>query len=334
MGFTARKSFKIAPGVRMTVTPRGVGVSAGVKGARVSVNSRGRVTQTVGIPGTGISHTTSRSIQSKASPQRSTQRAAASPATALTPAPKPGLLAPKWEKELYKVLFGGGNVGTLQALAGLHPEAQQTIALFDFLLAAMPAEDYVRARAILGWLHSSAYDPARDGFILRYASRATITLKVADGVTVMLPLDAAAIGLSLAELHQQAGDLDASISVVEGLEPTTIAAVSLAELYAERGRWRDVVELTDGLSNEDEASTFLLVQRGIAFREDGFFEAARESLKEALRVRSRSAELRHVAYVERGRTYLAEGKPAMARKDFERVMSENSMYPGLAELLA
>ncbi|WP_461170991.1 DUF4236 domain-containing protein [Arthrobacter sp. Z1-15] len=55
MGFRARKSFKIAPGIRMTVTPKSV--SAGVKGARISANSSDRVTHTVGIPGTGIYHT-------------------------------------------------------------------------------------------------------------------------------------------------------------------------------------------------------------------------------------------------------------------------------------
>lgn len=50
---TFRKSKKIGP-LRLTVTPRGLSTSVGVKGARVSVNSRGEVRRTVGIPGTGI----------------------------------------------------------------------------------------------------------------------------------------------------------------------------------------------------------------------------------------------------------------------------------------
>jgi hypothetical protein len=45
----------------------------------------------------------------------------------------------------------------------------------------------------------------------------------------------------------------------ELLEPTTYAAVSLAELYAQTGRWNDVVELTEGVKNEDNASALLLV---------------------------------------------------------------------------
>lgn len=59
MGMRFRKSFKIAPGVKLNLSKRGIGVSAGVKGARVSLNSKGRVTKSVGIPGTGISYVSS-----------------------------------------------------------------------------------------------------------------------------------------------------------------------------------------------------------------------------------------------------------------------------------
>ena len=57
MGFRFRKSFKIAPGVRVNVGKKSIGISAGVKGARVSVNSSGRTTKTVSLPGTGLSYT-------------------------------------------------------------------------------------------------------------------------------------------------------------------------------------------------------------------------------------------------------------------------------------
>lgn len=56
MGFRIRKSFKIAPGIRMTVTPKSISLSGGVPGARISANTSGRVTRTVGIPGSGIGH--------------------------------------------------------------------------------------------------------------------------------------------------------------------------------------------------------------------------------------------------------------------------------------
>ncbi|MNW66996.1 hypothetical protein D3C74_455230 [compost metagenome] len=50
-------------------------------------------------------------------------------------------------------------------------------------------------------------------------------------------------------------------------------------------------------------------------------------------MRSRPAELRHLALVGRGMSYAADGKKALARKDYERVLAENSTYSGLMDLL-
>ncbi len=65
MGLRFRKSIKIAPGVKLNISKNSVGISAGVKGARISVNSKGRVTRTTGIPGTGISNVTTYNLNSK-----------------------------------------------------------------------------------------------------------------------------------------------------------------------------------------------------------------------------------------------------------------------------
>lgn len=54
--FRFRRSVKIAPGVRLNVNKRSVGMSFGPRGARYSINSNGRRTRSVGIPGTGISY--------------------------------------------------------------------------------------------------------------------------------------------------------------------------------------------------------------------------------------------------------------------------------------
>lgn len=54
MGFTYRKSKNLGGGVRMNVGKKSVGLSSGVKGARVSVNSKGRVGLSLGIPGTNF----------------------------------------------------------------------------------------------------------------------------------------------------------------------------------------------------------------------------------------------------------------------------------------
>lgn len=327
MGFRARRSFKVAPGVRLNVSAKSIGVSAGVKGARVSVNSSGRVTRTVGVPGTGLSHVTTSRLGGSPGPRGVTAAPAPKPV-------KPGMLAPKWEKELYKQFTSTSpDLTALQTIGQLHPPAGPTIAIVEIMKLAAPARDVGRVRELLNWLHDSGYDRAADTFIGKYSPGDTITVPIAQGITATLPWDREAQALYLAELEQDAGNLDRAVAVVESLAPSTVAAVSLADLYTAQGRWQDVVELTESLTNEDEAAMFLLIQRGGALRELGHPDAAREALKEALRPRSRPVELRQLALIERGKTYLAEGKKGMARKDFEKVLGETSAYPGLRDLL-
>lgn len=59
MGLRFRKSFKVAPGVRVNVGKKSVGVSVGGRGGHISVNSNGRKTIGASIPGTGISYSES-----------------------------------------------------------------------------------------------------------------------------------------------------------------------------------------------------------------------------------------------------------------------------------
>jgi hypothetical protein len=54
-----------------------------------------------------------------------------------------------------------------------------------------------------------------------------LELSIAIGVSPVLPVNRDAVGLALAELHQEDGEIDEVVNVVEQLEPTTYAAVSL-----------------------------------------------------------------------------------------------------------
>lgn len=56
MGFRFRKSFKVAPGIKLNLGKKSAGVSFGGKGFRTSVSSSGRKTTSVGVPGTGMSY--------------------------------------------------------------------------------------------------------------------------------------------------------------------------------------------------------------------------------------------------------------------------------------
>lgn len=54
MGLRIRKSIKLGKHLRLNLSKSGVSVSGGIKGARVSLNSKGTIRKSVGVPGTGI----------------------------------------------------------------------------------------------------------------------------------------------------------------------------------------------------------------------------------------------------------------------------------------
>lgn len=54
-----RKTIKLGKGVNLNLNKKSVGISFGTKGARYSINSDGRKTTTVGVPGTGLYHVSS-----------------------------------------------------------------------------------------------------------------------------------------------------------------------------------------------------------------------------------------------------------------------------------
>ena len=318
-----RKSFKVAPGVRLNVSKSGFGASVGGKGGRYSVHSSGRRTVSAGsglIPGVYYQQSVGGGRSGRAQ----------APSQVPAKAPKPGLFAPKGEKELYNAIKAQ-NVGAIRAVGDAHPDFR----LSSYSLAGLMLldDDSAQAKSLLTTVFEAGGEPARDAFVTKYLAT-RIELPIAAGVSAALPVSRDAIGLALAELRQEDGDLPGAIDVVERLEPSTYTAVSLAELYLLADRPDEVIELTEGVTNEDDATAILLVFRGAAFRRQGFHDAAHETLKEALRSRSRAAPIRHLAFSERADNYLAQGKKAMARKDLERILAEDSDYEGVRERLA
>lgn len=55
MALRFRKTIKIAPGIRLNIGKKSISTSFGVKGARHTISSTGKKTNSLSIPGTGIS---------------------------------------------------------------------------------------------------------------------------------------------------------------------------------------------------------------------------------------------------------------------------------------
>src|SRR5690349_18074147 len=111
MPLRARKSIRVAKGVRLNLSKTGLGLSVGTKGLRYSVHSSGRHTASAGLPGSGISY------QKTWRPQAGGSAGAGGPVVVARP-PKPGLFAPSYEKAFHKALqtYAAGDLAGAIAL--------------------------------------------------------------------------------------------------------------------------------------------------------------------------------------------------------------------------
>ena len=74
MAFRFRKSVKIAPGVRLNLNKKSTSVSFGGKGFHHTISSTGHRTTTTGLPGTGISYSTTESVHKDHGAEPSTRQ--------------------------------------------------------------------------------------------------------------------------------------------------------------------------------------------------------------------------------------------------------------------
>lgn len=87
MGTRFRKSKKILPGVRLNVNKGSLSLTVGPKGLRQTFSTTGKKTTTVGLPGTGISYTTTsgtKKSQTDDAPAASVSEAVAVPERSLS----------------------------------------------------------------------------------------------------------------------------------------------------------------------------------------------------------------------------------------------------------
>lgn len=104
-----RKTFNLGGGAKITVTPKGVGGSVGVKGARIGRGVDGKTRVSASIPGSGLSyqHTVGSGKQRAAQQQ-----------PAYTPEPHPRKGLPWWAWAII-VIFGLGLLrGCMTILTG------------------------------------------------------------------------------------------------------------------------------------------------------------------------------------------------------------------------
>jgi len=349
MGIRFRRSVKIAPGVRLSVTKTGLGVSAGVRGARYSVHSSGRRTTTVGIPGTGIS-----SVSTSYGGSRS--RSAGRPAPAPQPAtitrdqaaaalPKAGLFASTGEKRFRDGLvayLSGDKAAAAQAFeAALAAEPK---ALSAHLLTALSLNDDADLPTVVRHLEAvvTSAQPWPDKFLAKFLANATevgIDVKITELISARVPLNHVGASLLLAEAYQLSNRLEEAIGLVQQLHEANpgdpAIRLSLADLLLADSDFEGVVEIAAGVANKDDFTVALIHMKAAALVALGHTTAAVDAFKDALAKTARRDEelLRTVRY-DRALTFAQQGQRAKAKADFERLYTADPHFRDVAERLA
>ena len=133
MGLRYRKSIKLGKGVRLNLSKSGPSVSVGTKGLRYTVGTK-KSTATVGIPGTGIYYTTSKSHDSK----RGSANKKASPSKANLSGTIVTL--PSGEKIELTDAYVRGYEKFVDDITGLHKKCSDKISWEDILNSPEPFE--------------------------------------------------------------------------------------------------------------------------------------------------------------------------------------------------
>ena len=337
---------KLLPGVRLSVNKDSVGMSFGVPGARYTINSKGRRTVSTGIPGTGLYNVETLS-GGRGKSRGSTTKAASeekvipyNPPTSM----QPGLFAKKEERALYAYLrdiFKWNETDTpdqaiekATALGEEHLSLKWSLDLLKFLYCVKGSS--VDDSMAYQWgkeLWSNRQSAFNDKYVRKYFVGITPQVQITNGIFTASVYNEQTLGHIFAELLQQMGNFEEAFAILHEIQPDQLVAISIADIEIGKKDYDGAIETTEDIENEDDATAMMLILRGVAFREKGLNDGALECFKRALASKKRSEILLHRALFERAETYARLGKKALAIKDLEKILVDDSDYPAVQEKL-
>lgn len=311
MGFSLRRSFKIAPGVRFNISSKGLGVSVGVKGARVSAGPRG-----VQFRG-GIGPLRYQQTLSGRDRKRKAIAAPASRSEAVQ------LKRPRnWHAWLAFFCMGMPNA----AVSSLKIELISTLAIYVGLGF---------------WIYTLFTGPRSLKAFRRYEKKKFKELPAAEKVAFLEEIYSSYPALPVrADLAQALCDMDRHGDALPHLQalveevPTPMMFAALGQCLFNLGRFDEALPYFESCDEEEEFDGFLIVIKLkakclIGKRE---FDGALECIDRGLRRRGEEhVEGKRALRVLKAEVYLATNEPMKARKELERLVAE---VPGYQEALA
>lgn len=342
MGFRFGKRIRLGKYIHLNISRSGIGFSAGVPGARISMGPSG-TRLTAGIPGTGLSYIKqlggTKRRGKEAPPPPPQEAEPETPVTNQFSIPSPGLFAPAHEKALANGLraYEAGDID--QALQQLltASEAEAGAAFLAAMMLGQETSDGLLAISLLeGVVQSDEAFPTP--LMAKYLPEdAQMTLAVTPHVEASVPMDGLGAALMLAERYQEQERLEEAIGLLEEVEEVAeepVLTLSLCELYAEQGAWEGVIERAAPVIAVDDTTLEIVVLRGRALHERGLHEAAVSVFTEALRKKKgRSPALLQEAQYWRALSYQALGKKAQANRELQKIYAVAPRFRDVAEHL-
>jgi tetratricopeptide (TPR) repeat protein len=231
---------------------------------------------------------------------------------------KPGFMASKGEKAFHDAV-STADPDEMLRVAGQNPKY---IAAANVISGLLTLEMSLHRGMELLQTALGAGDIGKDHFVHKYLPEAGLSVVIAEGLMVRLPLQRNAIVLLLAELFQAEGRAGEALALLDGAEPTTHIQLSKTELLYQDGRYDDVVAATEGVVNDDDFTALRLAYRGRALAELGRADEAVSVFARVLEYPNRAPSVKVLALVGRGMINQARGELILAENDFTRALIE------------
>jgi tetratricopeptide (TPR) repeat protein len=232
---------------------------------------------------------------------------------------KPGMMSSKGDKAFHAAVVSGDPNAMLQ-VAGQNPKYADAAKAIAGLLSL--ETDLDRGISLLEEVIASGTDVAKDAFIRKYLPDGGLTVVIAAGVKVHLPLQTNSLVLLVAELHQARGFTDQALQLLDGAESTTHIRLSQTELAYEAAQHERVLALTQGVVNDDDVTALMLAYRGRALGELGRNDEAISVLARTLEFTNQAPSIRAIALIGRGMINQARGELILAQNDFTQALME------------
>jgi len=339
MSLRFRKSVTIIPGLKLNFNKNSTSLSFGVPGARMSVNTKGDIYRSFGVPGTGLYDVQRISGKSR---QRAREAAMAPDPNFVPPdvfegeAEDPitvGRFAKRFEKD-FDTAVNKFTIDSLKQYQKDYPQYAMAAKAFTITLLMSKSETFEAGMQAAAETWEKRHELLEDYLWKKYSKHVRITAPIAPGIAIKTVWSMKALGLVYSEGLQAQEKYQEALDVVEQIQQDVTVQVATCELEIQLGKYDEVIETTDDVENVDDPTAVLLIFRGIALREKGLYDAAIEVFKLARAKKDRSEIILNKALFERAQAYDKSGKKAMARKDYEKILVTDGSYEGVTEKLA